>query len=140
METFSVESPITVRAGVVKLSPEQAKRRKVMITPIDESEGLYAINTPIMFKAGEEFGSNGSNVPPVEHVKHVESGLSMLEIIMRNKAEAKRVAAEAPVEPVDPVAFKDMSADELKVLVAEAGGEYTNKPDAIAFLESKAAE
>lgn len=48
---------VTINAGVVELSQNQAHRRRHLLKKVGDS--LYEVISPIQFKAGEEFGYGG---------------------------------------------------------------------------------
>lgn len=57
-----------------------------------------------------------------------------------NVEEAKRLGWKPADEEESGDGLDGMKASKLKELVAEAGGEYTNKAEAVSFLRSKSEE
>lgn len=59
MKTFEVIDPkgVTFHTGILLLSPDQARARTRLITPLGDD--LYEIKQPVQFKAGEKLGYDG---------------------------------------------------------------------------------
>lgn len=69
MKTYLIVKLLTVAAGtVVRLSAEQAQRRRGRVT--DLGEGRYQLNELLQFKAGEVVGIEG-DLPKV-HLEYVQ--------------------------------------------------------------------
>lgn len=49
-------STISIASGIVYLTPKQYFVRSHNLVGVDPKKGLYAVATPIFFKAGEVFG------------------------------------------------------------------------------------
>lgn len=59
MNKIKFNGVTTIREGFVKLSDDQARRRKAYITQVEKGKPVYMVDSPISFKAGEEIGLDG---------------------------------------------------------------------------------
>jgi hypothetical protein len=84
MNKYIVTKPITLHAGVVRLTKEQVRGRMHKLEPVGKDS--YRILASNQFKAGEEIGYEG-DLP-----KNMAENLTTKEKI---EAEAKKAAAEA---------------------------------------------
>jgi len=79
MKRFKTLAPVTLHAGIVQLSEDQAKGRDHKLEEV--KPGLYKITGPNQFKAGQEIGYDGEIPKALAHL--VESPDS------KDKAPAK---------------------------------------------------
>lgn len=59
MKTYKTIKTVNIAAGRLKLSADQARRRKHLIKKVDGEDNVYDIISPCQFKAGEEIGYEG---------------------------------------------------------------------------------
>lgn len=57
MNIYQVATAITLHTGILGLTPAQAASRRAALT--DLGEGLYQIQQPVQFKAGEVIAYDG---------------------------------------------------------------------------------
>lgn len=59
MKNYTTIQVVTLTAGVLELSEDQARRRKHLIKPVEGEDDVYEIIAPCQFKVGERFGYEG---------------------------------------------------------------------------------
>lgn len=83
MKKIIATAIMAVHSGQVELTADQAKTRLHALTPVkvkkDTLAGIYAVQSPIQFKAGEEFGFDGEvgkdgrlHDPEAEEIAHLD--------------------------------------------------------------------
>ena len=64
MKIYKTIQVVNLTAGVLKLSKDQARRRRHLIKPVEGEKDVYKIVAPCQFKAGEKFGYEGFDLTP----------------------------------------------------------------------------
>lgn len=97
MDSYKAVLPVTVNAGIVALTKEQHKRRAHAVSATD-NDGIYTVNSPIMFKAGEEFDHDGDLSKLASVIRIGNEVSEVLEV------ESEELDPEAETEELDPEA------------------------------------
>lgn len=112
MKDYQINTPVTLRDGIVRLSPDLTKGREHKLEPVKGKKDHYRIIGPNQFKSGQQIGYDG-DLPKSMAVNMTEKSVA--------DAAAKKAAAEAEKEAKKAAAEAEKARAKLE---AEAKAEW----------------